>query len=145
MERIPNNMNYMRTKLYFLAALFLATMGVCGCSREDEETLTVDQCYVGQFVNADASIADLYFRRYGVEAPHGLWIKIVTMPENPFSKNYPKQSDFMFAYDASKLTGLKWEEGELISFRITGTLVDVAPIQFEDLIALHKYILEPCK
>ena len=135
----------MKTKLFFLSALLLAMQGVCGCGGDDEETPTDGQCYVGQFVKADASIADLYLSRYGVEAPHGLWIKIVTLPENPFSKNYPKQGDFMFAYDASQLTGLKWEEGELISFRITGTLVDVAPIQFDDLIALHKYILEPCK
>lgn len=135
----------MKTKILFLSALLLALLGICGCIGEDEETPTDDQCYVGQLVKADASIADLYLSRYGVEAPHGLWIKIVTLPENPFSKNYPKQGDFMFAYDASKLTGLKWEEGELISFRITGTLVDVAPIQFDDLIALHKYILEPCK
>ena len=135
----------MKTKILFLSALLLALLGICGCSGEDEETPTDDQCYVGQLVKADASIADLYLSRYGVEAPHELWIKIVTLPENPFSKNYPKQGDFMFAYDASKLTGLKWEEGELISFRITGTLVDVASIQFDDLIALHKYILEPCK
>ena len=135
----------MKKTILFLAALLLAMSGVCGCGSDDEETPTDDQCYVGQFVKADASIADLILSRYGVEAPHGLWIKIVTMPENPFSKRYPKQGDFMFDYDASKLTGHKWEEGELISFRITGTLGYEWQVQFDDLIDLRKYILEPCK
>ena len=46
----------MKAKIYLLAALLLATMGICGCSGDDEETPTDDQCYVGQFVKADASM-----------------------------------------------------------------------------------------